>query len=324
MIALVASGTGEPLPALTGQRILTAWVVDPYLAVPLLVVAAGYLLGVRRLRRRGVPWPVGRSAAFLAGGLGSLAVATMSSLGAYDDVLFSIHMVQHMVLTMLTPVFLALGAPVTLALRALHGRGRRALLGVLHSPVVRVLTHPVATLPLLMGSLYGLYFTPVYEVTLRHPLLHEALHVHFVVVGCLFFFPLLGVDPLPHPLPHVARLGVVFLMLPMHAWLGVTLMMSTQTIAADYYAHVSGHATDLLADQHLGGAILWASGDLLSSVFFGALLVRWIRADERAARRGDRRADVAAQRGHVDPELAAYNAYLARLHTRDRPQRQGR
>jgi putative copper resistance protein D len=124
---------------------------------------------------------------------------------------------------------------------------------------------------------------------------------------------------MPHGLPHPARLGLIFLMLPLHAWLGIELMATGSVIAGDYYAAVPNHAGNLLADQHLGGALLWGSGDLLSALFFGALLMQWMRAEERAAARGDRRAAAAAAAGREGAELAAYNAYLARLHAGDRP-----
>lgn len=329
---LAAAGAGvmstlasaAELPPLTGTRLLTFWQLDPLVAVVLLAMAALYLSGVHRLHRRGDRWPPGRTLSFLAGGIGTLAVATMSSIGAYDDTLFSTHMAQHMILTMVTPIFLALGAPVTLALRTLPFRPRRWLLAAVHSRAARVLSFPLLTLPLLVATLYGLYLTPIYEATLRNDTLHELLHVHFLITGCLFFWPLLGIDPVPGRLPHAGRALLAFLSLPIHAWLGVTLMSTTAVIAGDYYREL--HRTwgpGLLEDQRLGGAILWVSGDLVGLLVFTALFVQWMRADERESRRVDRALDrhsaghnagsgIAGRERGADA-LAAYNARLAAL-----------
>ena len=109
----------EVLPRLTPGAFFTQWSLAP-LPVVVTVWACGlYLLGVARLRRRGDAWPLGRTVAFVGVGMGSFCVATSSGLAAYDTTLVSVHMVQHMVLSMVVPLFLALGAPVTLALRTL-------------------------------------------------------------------------------------------------------------------------------------------------------------------------------------------------------------
>jgi putative copper resistance protein D len=284
----------------------------------LLVAAALYAGGVVVLARRGVRWSPGRSLAFLAGGLGTIAIATMSSLGAYDDVLFSVHMAQHMALSMVAPVFLALGAPVTLALRALPATPRRWLLALLHSRFAKVVTFPLVTVPVFVGTLYVLYFTSLYVATLEHPVVHDLLHVHFVLAGCLFFWPLLGVDPIPGRLPHWGRLVLLLVTLPVHAWLGIALMSSSTLIAGSYYRELGRTwGPSLLADQHLGGGILWSTGDLVTLLYVAVLATQWVRADEREARRLDRHLDRVEDSGHGDdPQLdalAAYNAYLARL-----------
>jgi cytochrome c oxidase assembly factor CtaG len=313
-------------PPLTPVRMFTAWSADPVLIAAVVAVAVAYLTGVATLRRRGDAWPVSRTLLFLGPGLGSLVVATMSALGTYDDTLFWIHMVQHMILTMITPVFLALGAPVTLALRTLPRWPRRTLLAVLHSRVARVLTFPLVTVPLFVGTLYGLYFTALYQATLSNDTLHELLHVHFVLVGCLYFWPLLGLDPVPGRLPHPARLLVVFVTLPIHAWLGIALMMSKSVIAAGYYTALGRPwGPSLLADQHIGGAVLWASGDAIGILFVATIIGQWIQADEREARRIDRtldRAAVDSTGADSNDALTAYNAWLARIAEQDRARHQ--
>lgn len=316
-------------PPLTVTRLFAYWIFDPFVVVALLAVSGCYVAGVLRLAHRNDRWPPGRTFSFLVGGLGTVAVATMSPLGAYDDTLFSMHVVQHLVLTMVSPVFLALGAPMTLALRTLPGRSRQRLVGLLHSRVARVVAHPLVTLPLFVGSLYVLYFTPLYVATLRNDTLHELLHAHFLLAGCLFFWPLLSVDPVPGRLPYFGRLLLVFVTLPVHAWLGIALMSATTPIAGDYYRGLGRTwGASPLADQHLGGGILWAAGDLVGFLFVATIMVQWMRADEREARRVDRVLDRAVgddayigdlSRHGENPAdaderaLAAYNAWLAAL-----------
>src|SRR2546421_4289010 len=173
-------GTPAALPPFTGVTAVTQLRLDPVLALVLVLAAGLYLYGVARLRARGDRWPAARTVLFLVAGLGSIAAVTMSGLGTYDDTLLSAHMIQHMVLTMLAPIFLALGAPVTLALRTLPVRGRRVLVAVLHSRVAKVLAFPLVAYALFVVTPFALYFTPLYRLTLEHNWLHEWVHVHFV------------------------------------------------------------------------------------------------------------------------------------------------
>ena len=306
-------------PPLSAWTLLTRWEVSPVLLAILVVVVGLYLLGVHRLRGRGDAWAPWRLVFFLGLGVGTVVVATMSGLAAYEDTLFSAHMVQHMILSMVSPVFLALGAPITLALRTLPPPPRRQLLRLLHSRFARVVGHPLFGGFLFVISPFALYFTSIYPATLRNPMLHELLHVHFLLVGCLFFWPLLGLDPLPGRLPYPLRMLVVFATLPFHAFLGVSIMGQGTLIAADWYESLHRPwSPDLLADQHTAGGLLWASGDLFGLLFIGVLLVQWMRADERDAVRDDRRIDRLVREHREDTSLAAYNARLASLAERDR------
>ncbi|MEP6695241.1 MAG: cytochrome c oxidase assembly protein [Pseudonocardiales bacterium] len=284
---LLAQGTE---PAFTPARLITATSLLQWPTVLLALAAAAYLYGVYRLRRRGDSWPVSRILAFVAGGLGAIAVALLSGVAAYDDTLFSAHMVQHMILVMIAPIFLALGAPITLALRTLPRRPRRVLLAVLHSRVAAVVSFPLVGFALFTMSSYVLYFTGLYEHSLRNDLLHQAVHVHFLAVGCLFFWPLLGLDPVPGRIAYPFRALLIFASLPFHAILGLTIMQSRHVLAGRYYSSI-GPNVDRLADQGVGGGLLWASGDLVALLMLAALLVQWIRASEREALREDRRLD---------------------------------
>jgi putative copper resistance protein D len=203
-------------------------------------------------------------------------------------------MVQHMLLTMVAPVFLALGAPVTLALRTLPAGPRSALMSLLHSRFAALLSFPLLGWLLFVASPFVLYFSGWYEATLDSRVLHELLHVHFLAVGSLFFWPLLGVDPVPGRRSYPLRMLLVGVTLPFHAFLGVSIMSVTDDGAGLLAA---GHYLDLhpvreaVFQQQLGGGLLWASGDLVGLLFLGVLLTQWMRASEREARREDRRLD---------------------------------
>lgn len=296
-------------------RLLFDWRFDLIFGTAALVLAALYLLGVRGLRRRGVAWPVGRTVSWLAGCL-VILIATSSGFGRYAPAMFSVHMEVHMMLSMLAPILLVLGAPMTLALRAIPPAGKDAppgprewLLAFVHSPVSRALTNPVVTLVLFVGSFYGLYLSGLFDSALPEHWAHLLMNAHFLLVGYLFYWPVIGIDPAPRKLPHLGRLGLVFASLPFHAFFGVVLMGMQTVVGELFYRGLAlPWNTDLLSDQRLGGGIAWASGELPLLVVLVALLVQWARADEREARRSDRRSDA----GDGD-DLDAYNAMLKQL-----------
>jgi putative copper resistance protein D len=290
-LVLAHAGPGDVPPELTPLRWLTSWTFEPLVAVLVALAGAAYLYGVRRLRARGVRWSPWRTL-FAGLGLAAAVTATMSALGTYDTVLLSAHMIQHMVLSMVVPIFLALGAPVTLALRTLPRRPRRPLVAALHSRVAKVLTFPLVAMAVFVANPFVLYFTGLYEATLRSAVLHDLNHLHFVLVGCLWFWPLLGLDPMPVRPPYPLRLLAVFATLPFHAFLGVAIMSMTDVIAGDWYASLDRQwGPSAIADQQSAGGILWASGDLIGLLVLGVLFVQWAKAAEREAEREDRRLD---------------------------------
>ncbi|MGA9346156.1 MAG: cytochrome c oxidase assembly protein, partial [Nocardioidaceae bacterium] len=284
MTFLAHGDEGASVPALTLDRIFTAWTFDAVAVSLIVLTGAVYLFGVHRLRARGDRWPVTRTMSFCGLGLGSLAVATTSSLATYDTTLLSMHMGQHMILSMLAPVFLALGAPITLALRTLPRGGRQVLLTVLHSRVAAVLSFPPVAFVLFVLTPWVLYFSPIYEATLRSTALHDLLHLHFVIIGCLFFWPLLGLDPVPGRVAHPFRMLTVLATLPFHAFLGVTIMSMKNLIASDWYLSLGRTWPPTPADdQQIAGSILWGSGDIVALVIFGVLFVQWARHSFREA-----------------------------------------
>jgi cytochrome c oxidase assembly factor CtaG len=287
---LAHGGGGEPRPPLRADTLFQLN-IDPWLAVGLLAAAIVYLYGAWRLERRGDRWPVLRTLSFIVAGLGGIAAVTLTGVGAYDDTLLSVHMVQHMVLSMIAPIFLALGAPVTLALRNLAGRPRRVLLAVLHSRIAKIWTFPLFAYGLFVATPFALYFTGLYQLTMRNDLVHELVHVHFILVGCLFFWPLLGIDPLPGRWPYPARALLMLLSTPFHTVLGLTVMQSTVLIGGDWYPSLRLDWASPFTDQRLAGGILWAGGEVVSVTMLAVLVYQWMRQADREARRIDRQLD---------------------------------
>ncbi|WP_300011612.1 cytochrome c oxidase assembly protein [Pseudonocardia sp.] len=307
-------GYQVPDPVSVGALVLD-WRFNTLFGTAAVALAAAYVLGVRRLARRGDAWAPGRTAAWLAGCL-LLLLMTSSGVGRYSPAVFSVHMISHMALNMLVPVLLAMGGPVTLALRALRPAGpgrppgvREWIVGAMASPVLARLTHPLPVLALFAGSNFAFYLTDLFEVALRYHWGHQLMNLHFLLVGYLFFWPIIGVDHAPSRLPHVGRLAVLLAAMPFHAFFGVTLMSTATLLGGEFYRLLDlPWAGDLLADQRVGGGIAWATGELPMLLVVLVLLTRWSRDDAREAARHDRRADADGE-----ADLAAYNAMLARL-----------
>ncbi|MEU1892175.1 cytochrome c oxidase assembly protein [Streptomyces pristinaespiralis] len=308
-------GTTMDLPPFTLGRGLE-FSPDVFFLVGCLLALGLYGWGVARLRKRGDSWPVSRTVWFTVGVL-SIALMMCTKLNDYGMVMFSVHMVQHMVISMLSPIVLLLGAPITLALRALPvaGRGRKGprevLLMLLHSRYMRIVTHPVFTIPLFIASLYGLYFTPLFDFLMGSKTGHIAMMVHFLAVGLVFFWPIMGVDPGPHRPGYVMRMLELFAGMPFHAFFGIALMMATEPMIGAYRNPPASLGIDALSDQNAAGGIAWAFSEIPSVVVLLALVFQWYRSDQRLAKRRDRAAD-----RDGDQELAAYNAYLASLQAR--------
>lgn len=302
---------GPPTP----QRLMFDWRFDLIFGTAAIVFAITYLVGVRRLKARGDAWPVGRTIAWLSG-CAFLLIATSSGVGRYMPAMFSMHMVAHMMLSMLVPVLLVLGGPITLLLRVLPAAGKGDPPGLrewvqllLHSSFSRFLTHPLVATSLFIGGFYGLYLSGLYDAAVDVHAAHLAMNLHFLLSGYLFYWVVIGIDPSPRRLPPVAKLGIVLVSLPLHAFFGVILMGTKSILGEKFYSNLAlPWRIDLASDQHMGGAITWATGELPLLVVMIALVVQWSRSDERLARRQDRAAD-----RDDDADLAAYNAMLAKM-----------
>ena len=208
----------------------------------LITAVALYVKGVLVLTRRGDKWPVGRTISF-ALGVSAIDFATSGGLGLYAHFSFSYHMIAHMILGMIAPIGIVLGAPITLALRTLpQGRNknergvRGTLLTALHSKLAIFYTNPIVALAFFDGSLFALYFTGLFGSMMQSHAGHLFMNLHFILVGILFFHVIIGIDPNPRRIPHLVRIVVVFAAMSIHAFFSVALMSSTTLIDKGYFA----------------------------------------------------------------------------------------
>ncbi|MBF4621446.1 cytochrome c oxidase assembly protein [Clavibacter sp. VKM Ac-2542] len=305
-------------PAPTPAVLVGAWRLNILFAVLSAAAVVSYLLGVRRLRRRGDAWPRGRTVVWILGWL-VVFVTTSSGLGKYSSVSFSLHMLLHMSLNMLGPLLLVMAAPVTLALRAIPPRRRGEpaaahewITGLVNWSVTRTLLNPLWVFVSFVGSYYLIYLTPIFQEAMRYHWSHQLMNLHFLIGGYLFYSLVIGADHPPRPLPHIGKLGLVLAAMPFHAFFGVIIMTSTTVIAETFYAYVDAPwMTDLAGDQYLGGGIAWSAGELPLIVVVIALVTQWARQDARSAARTDRHLD-----SGLDDSFDAYNEMLTRLSDR--------
>ena len=322
---LLITGIEMPEPP-TFSRVLLAYDADGLMLGLLIFAVAIYIKGVIILSRRGDKWPVGRTIAF-ALGISAIDFATSGGLGVYSRFAFSNHMLSHMVLGMIAPIGIVLGAPITLALRTLpigrneQERGiRGSFIALLHSKVSKIYTHPVVALAIFNGSLFGLYFTPLFGNLMQGHSGHFFMTIHFLLSGILFFQVLIGVDPMPRKVPHIVKVIIIFAAMSIHAFFSISVMSASTLLDNGYFALLERPwATDLLADQRAGGAIGWAMGEIPILLALLATFIQWTRQDKKEAARIDRAADRAAAMGEKD-DLALYNQYLAELNRRDNSQ----
>lgn len=286
-------------PVFSPLRLLTGWSIEP---VPLaLTVAAGllYWFGLRRLRAAGTgpAWPHGRVWAWY-GGLATTLVAIASPVDTYSGVSFSTHMMQHVLLMFVAAPLYALGAPITLALRTARPSTRkRFLLPVLHSRVVRVLTHPVVDITLFVTVQYVTHLTGFYNAALNSGPVHDLEHALYLSAALLFWWPVVGLDPAPRKLSYPARLLYLVAVMPLEAFLAVAIL------SGEPYQHYlslpppwgGAHA---VADVSQASSFMWIAGDLTALIAVLLVTGAWLRHDTIRQRRieadEDRRAALAA------------------------------
>ena len=315
--AFILSGYELP-PELTPERWLTEWRLDWLWIAVVAFGLVSYFLGVAKVRRRGDKWSWFRTTNWVIGLL-VLTYITSGPPAVYGRVLFSAHMVDHMALTMVAPIFLVLGAPVTLALRALPARAdgsrgvREWLLLFVHSRFSQVVTHPLFAAANFAGSIVLFYYSDAFGFAMRDHVGHELMNLHFALTGYIFVLSMIGTDPLPRRAPYPMRLVLLLATMGFHAFFGVAIMGGTGLLAADYFGNLGrAWGPSALLDQQMGGAVAWGIGEVPTLLVAIGVAVMWSRSDARESKRTDRAAD-----RNNDADLNAYNDMFAKLAERD-------
>jgi cytochrome c oxidase assembly factor CtaG/putative copper export protein len=307
--------TGYDLPPeLTFERWFSTWRFDWLWVAIIVFLALWYVRSAVRLYRRGDSWPVLRIACWLVG-LAILFWVTSGAPAVYGKVLFSAHMVAHMTLTMISPLFLVLAAPVTLALRSLPTRTdgsrgpREWILLILHSWWGRFITHPGVAAVNFAGSILVFYYTPFFGFALNEHIGHEFMNVHFLLTGYIFASVMIGIDPLPRKVPYPMRLVLLLATMAFHAFIGVAMTSSESLLQASWFGS-TGRPWGLPAidDQQIGGAIMWGIGEVPTVIMALIVAVMWSRSDAKESKRLDRKADL-----NDEAELKAWNRMYEQL-----------
>jgi putative copper resistance protein D len=279
----VAAGPPDAVTLLTG------WSFDVEVWLPVLLAGWGYLTLVRSVDRAHPTNRVPRRRVWCwLAGLAVLLVATQSVIGAYDTTLFTVHMAQHLLLTMIAAPLLLLGAPVTLLLRAASPQVRRdVILPVLHSRLVRLISHPIVAWTQFAVIMWASHFTGLFDAALEDPLIHVLEHVLYLGSALLFWWPVVGVDPAPRRLSHPMRVGYLIVGMPFSSFLGLAIFSATGLLYPHYATLERDWGQPPLEDQQWAGGLMWFVGDL---VFFLAVVLAvgaWLRAEDAEGRRLD-------------------------------------
>lgn len=302
----VAAHGEVPAEAPTVANLLLGWSFPALPTLGILVALAWWTWAVGRVNagHPATPVPRRRSVAF-GGGMLALALALASGIERYDTTLFSVHMVQHLLLTMVAPPLIALSAPITLLLRlAAPSTRQRVILPVLHSRVLRAVTFPVVAWVLFAGTMWVTHFSPLFDAALEDPLAHDVEHGLFLGASLLFWWPAVSADPSPWRMSHPVRAVYVFLQMPQNTFLAV-ILLSAQVPLYQHYATLEvAWRSSAIDDQRLAAGLMWVGGDVLFLLAVAAIVYGWMRAEEAATERSDRRADA---------ELAAIRAREAAL-----------
>jgi cytochrome c oxidase assembly factor CtaG len=273
----------------TALGAIGAWRFDPLILVSLFLAGFAYWYWAGMAATKGRHRSVRRRGSYFYAGLGVLFVALVSPVDGYADLLLSVHMVQHLLLTLVAPPLLLLGAPVTLALQASSkGFRKGVLLPALRSRFVRVLSNPAVGWVLFAAVLWGSHFSPIYQAALTNSSVHALEHIAYLASALLFWWPVVGADPSPTRLSPPGRLLYLFLAMPQMTFLGLAIYGSDRVLYPHYVVTSAALGTSALADQHLAGAIMWSSGMFLIVPALALVLLDWLDREDRRAARMDR------------------------------------
>ncbi|MGO9660779.1 MAG: cytochrome c oxidase assembly protein [Acidimicrobiales bacterium] len=262
---------------------LTAWQWSPFsVCVPVALVVIGYfyLRGDWRLASRGRRWPARRTVPFLAG-LVAVDLALQSPVATFTASYFQAHVAQHLLLMVVAPPLLALGAPSTLLLQTASRANKKRWLAVLRSRPFAVATHPVLVWFFYFGAMFAFFLSPLLNFAMEHMALMDAINLAFLLGGTFYWWPMVGLDPIVHwKMGYGARLANLAIGVPFEAFLGIAIMSQRAPIASMY----------TLASTQAGGALLWAATEVATFTGMVPIVLQWVRADDRAGRRADDRA----------------------------------
>lgn len=320
------------LAPLTWHAALTTWRLAPVWDVLVLAAAAGYVAALLLARRShpGSGWPWYRTVSFVAG-LAVLVLTLNGAVDVYGDVLFGVHMVEHLLLIMVVPVLVAAGQPLRLLTRFGPDRRGERVEAALRSRPVAILTHPLTGLLAYALVIVATHLTPFMQVMMTHPWLRQLEYVLYLGGGYLFFVALVGSEPIRWQVPYPFRLVLLFLGMGADTFVGVVLLTTGRVPWPAYAAMQPSWGPGPLADIHLGGAIMWVVGDGLMFAVMVAVMFQWL-ADRSGVRAGAGTWVEGVRRtaftgdgpdaarwsgvGDVDEDegaLEAYNAMLRRL-----------
>jgi putative membrane protein len=285
----VALGHGQAPGEPDLSTLIGGWSFDVVIWLPIALAGWAWMAAVRSVDRAHPDShvPMHRTWCWLAG-LGVVVLALQSPIERYDTTLFSVHMVQHMLLMMVAAPLFVLAGPVTLLLRvASPGARKRWILPVLHSRVLRVVAFPVVAWLLFATVMFVSHFSPLFDAALEDPLIHLLEHALFLGSALLFWWPALGIDPAPWRMSHPARIGYMALGMPWSSFLGLAIF-SASTVLYPHYATIKRDwGMPPLEDQQWAGGIMWAGGDLVFLIMLVLSVGTWLRAEEVEGRRID-------------------------------------
>jgi cytochrome c oxidase assembly factor CtaG len=294
VVSPVAAHGVVPVEAPTVASLLLDWTFEPLPTLGIAAATLWWLWAVRRVDsvHPANPVPRSRTIAFLAA-MAALAVALVSGIGRYDTSLFSVHMVQHVLLMLVAAPLIVLSAPITLVLRLASGPTRRRwILPLLNSRPVRFVTFPVTDWIIFAGVMWASHFSPLFNAALEDPLVHDFEHALFLTTALLFWWPAVGLDPAPWRMGHPVRIVHVFMQMTQNTFLAVVILNVPTVLYAHYATLVRPWGPAAIDDQRLAAGIMWLAGDLIFLTAIMVLVAGWMRADARSTVRADRQAEL--------------------------------
>jgi cytochrome c oxidase assembly factor CtaG len=276
-------------PDARAATILTSWTLNPLAIVPIVGAALLYGMGLRRAARAGTPQPRRSAVAFFAG-LAVVALALASPIDTYAEVSFSVHIAQHLLLTLLAPPLLALGTPITLALRSTRPPTARLLSRLLRSVPAVVLSDPVVGWAVFVGVGFVIHLTPLFDLALRSSGVHALEHALWLAAALVYWWPIVGRDPTAHPMSYPVRLLSLFLAMPAMSFLALAIYSARAPLYDGYATLPAPWGPSALADQRAGATMMWLVGNLALVLAMLIVATAWKRDEDTRQHRLEARA----------------------------------